>query len=163
MKTKLQRFAVIGLPGSGKSTFSLDLAAKLELPVHHVDKHIFDGKTKIKKEGFMDPLVKEEKWIIEGCSFSTFELRFARAEKIYYFNLPRYVCIWRSFKRIFTMNKALEQTGCLKGINWALIKYIWNFDKEKRATIEQLCQKYPHVEFIEFTSQKMVDDYLRKL
>lgn len=40
------RIAVIGLPGSGKSTFAIQLANILHLPVHHLDKHMFERRTK---------------------------------------------------------------------------------------------------------------------
>lgn len=43
---KLKRIAVIGLPGSGKSTFATRLGKTLRIPVHHLDKHMFDGRTK---------------------------------------------------------------------------------------------------------------------
>ena len=36
-----QRFAIIGLPGSGKSTFASKLGIILDISVHHLDGHIF--------------------------------------------------------------------------------------------------------------------------
>lgn len=34
-----KKFALIGLPGSGKSTFASNLGKILEIPVHHLDQH----------------------------------------------------------------------------------------------------------------------------
>ena len=47
-----KRFAIIGLPGSGKSTFATLLGKTLGIPVHHLDKHMFEkgGKKKDKEE-----------------------------------------------------------------------------------------------------------------
>lgn len=131
---KLKRIAVIGLPGSGKSTFATGLGKKLGIPVHHLDKHMFDGRTKIDRQKFLsikETLVNEDSWIIEGCSLSTVEMRFARADTIIYFHLSRWLCIWRVLKRLFIVDKKIVDTGCLNGINWGLIKYIWNFDRDK--------------------------------
>lgn len=165
-KEKLKRIAVIGLPGSGKSTFATKLGKVLSIPVHHLDKHIFDGRTKRGKQEFLsikEALVNEESWIIEGCSLSTLEMRFARADTIIYFHLPRWLCIRRAFKRLFTFDKRIADTGCLRGINWTLIKYIWNFDRDKRETIEELRKRYPNVEFLVFRRAQDPDRYLEKL
>ncbi len=41
-----KKFSLIGLPGSGKSTFASKLGKILDIPVHHLDRHMFepDGK-----------------------------------------------------------------------------------------------------------------------
>ena len=68
------------------------------------------AKKKRDKQEFLlvkDALLKEEVWIIEGCSFSTLEMRFARADTLIYFHLPRWLCIWRVCKRLFTFEKRI--------------------------------------------------------
>lgn len=165
-KEKLKRIAVIGLPGSGKSTFAVSLEKILNIPVYHLDKHMFDGRTKRDKQEFLSikkALVNEESWIIEGCSLSTLEMRFARADTIIYFHLSRWLCIWRVFKRLLNFDEKIADTGCLNGINWTLIKYIWNFDRDKRESIEELRKRYPNVEFLIFRHSQEPDKYLEKL
>ena len=163
---KLKRIAVIGLPGSGKSTFAAKLGKILNIPIQHLDRHVFDGRKKRDKQEFLsikESLVNEESWIIEGCSFSTLEMRFARAGTIIYFHLPRLLCIWRVCKRLLAFNKELADTGCLNGINWTLLKYIWNFDPDKRQSIEKLRKQYPQVEFLVFRCSQDSDKYLEEL
>ena len=163
---KLKRIAIIGLPGSGKSTFATRLGKLLDIPVHHLDKHVFDGEKKRDKQEFLlfkQALLKEDSWIIEGCSLSTLEMRFARADIIIYFHLSRLLCIWRVCKRLWTFDRRIADTGCLNGINWSLIKYIWNFDRDKRQSIEELRKRYPHVEFLIFRHIYEPDKYLKKL
>jgi len=41
-----KRFAIFGIPGSGKSTFANKLGRKLNIAVHHLDKHYFVAKWK---------------------------------------------------------------------------------------------------------------------
>lgn len=164
MKEKIpKRIALIGLPGSGKSTFAAKLGKRLAIPVHHLDKHMFEegGKKRDKQEflSIQKALVDEGSWIIEGCSFSTFEMRFARADTLIYFQFSRLLCIWRVFKRIFNHDKTF---GGLRKVTGEILKYIWNFDKEKRARIEELRKKYPEVDFRIFKNSKDADQYLTK-
>lgn len=156
-----KKFALIGLPGSGKSTFASKLGRTLNIPVHHLDRHMFepDGKKKDKQEfiEIQKAMLNEEAWVVEGCSFSTFEMRFAKAEVLIYFHFSRLVCFWRMFKRVFNYKK---DYGGLRSITWEILKYTWNFDKEKRARIEELKRKYPQTEFLIFKDQKDADFFL---
>lgn len=159
----IKRVAIIGLPGSGKSTFAIQLGKKLGLPVHHLDSHMFEGKKKREKRDFLDrkeAILQDETWIIEGCSFSTLEMRFARADVVIYLDFPRWLCLWRIGKRLLTNSAHLDKTGCLKGINWPLITYTWNFNRDKKATIQALSKKYPEVEFLIFSHPKDLSHYL---
>lgn len=160
----MQRIAIIGLPGSGKSTFAIALGKKLNISVHHLDQHQFQGRKKRDKGEFLlikEALLSEESWIIEGCSLSTLEMRFSRADCVIYFQLPRLLCIWRVCMRYLDRN--LAETGCLQGINWTLIKYIWTFNKNYRHAIEELKVRYPNVEFITFKNVRDPDNYLNDL
>jgi adenylate kinase family enzyme len=153
LKTAPKRIAIIGLPGSGKSTFGAKLSKTLNLPLHHLDKHTFlPGGVKRNAAEFLaiqKALVDQDEWIIEGCSITTLDTRYSRADVVIYFRLPRLLCIWRALKRRFKSDKTLSDTpdGCSKVFNAELLEYIWNFEKEKGAKIEALKQKYPHVEF----------------
>jgi len=159
-----KKFALIGLPGSGKSTFASKLGKILDIPVHHLDRHMFepDGKKKDKQEfiEIQQAMLNEEAWVVEGCSFSTFEMRFAKADVLIYFQFPRLICFLRLFKRLFNYKKDF---GGLRSVTWEILRYTWNFDKEKRARIEELRQKYPQTEFLIFRNQKDANSYLNLL
>lgn len=152
------------MPGSGKSTFASKLGKILSIPIHHLDRHQFqpNGKKRDKKEfvEIQKALLNEKAWVVEGCSSSTFEMRFARADVLIYFHFSRAVCFWRFFKRLFNYKRDF---GGLRAINWELIKYTWNFDKEKRAHIEELRKKYPETNFIIFRTQEDADHFLKKI
>lgn len=163
-KFQPKKFALIGLPGSGKSTFASKLGKILGFPVHHLDRHMFEpnGKKKDKQEfiEIQQAMLNEEAWVVEGCSFSTFEMRFAKADVLIYFNFSRLVCFLRLFKRVFNYKKDF---GSLRLVTWEILKYTWNFDKEKRMRIEELRQKYPQTEFVTFRNQKEADSYLESI
>lgn len=159
-----KKFALIGLPGSGKSTFASKLGGILNIPVHHLDRHMFepDGKKKDKQEfiEIQKAMLDENAWIVEGCSFSTFEMRFAKADVLIYFHFSRLVCFFRLFKRVFNYQ---SNFGGLRAVTWEILKYTWNFDKEKRAKIEELRKKYPQTVFHIFRCQKDADLFLKSI
>ncbi len=155
--THPKKFALIGLPGSGKSTFASKLGTILDIPVHHLDRHMFEpGGKKRDKQEFIEiqkAMLDETAWVVEGCSFSTFEMRFARADVLIYFHFSRLVCFWRLFKRLFNYKRDF---GGLRAITWELLKYTWNFDKEKRARIEELRENILRLIFLSSETKKML-------
>jgi adenylate kinase family enzyme len=167
MHSKHRRIAIVGLPGSGKSTFATKLGKELKLPVFHLDKLMFEGRSKRKRDEFLalhQSLIDQDSWIIEGCSTSTFESRFARADTVIYFGLHRLVCVGRVFKRLLSFDKALAQaTGCLDTVNLPLLQYIWNFDRDKKPAIHDLIKRFDHLTFYELKNQKEVNACLHRL
>ena len=163
-KTHPKKFALIGLPGSGKSTFAAKLGGMLGIAVHHLDRHMFEpcGKKRDKREfiKIQKAILDEDAWVVEGCSFSTFEMRFAKADVLIYFHFSRLVCLFRLFKRLFNYKRDF---GGLRAVTWEILKYTWNFDREKRAKIEELKRKYPQTDFLIFKGQKDADLFLKSV
>jgi adenylate kinase family enzyme len=159
-----KKFAVIGLPGSGKSTFAAKLGQCLHIPVHHLDRHMFEPEGKKKdKQKFIETqkaLLDQPAWVVEGCSFSTFEMRFAKADVLIYFHFSRLVCFLQLCKRVFNYKK---EFGGLRAVTWGILKYTWNFDREKKARIEELKKKFPRVKFFVFRNRKEADLFLKSL
>ncbi len=124
-KVHAKKYALIGLPGSGKSTFAAKLGQMLKIPVHHLDKYMFEPEGKKRSKHLFIELQKtlldEESWIIEGCSSSTFEMRFAKADTFIYFQFSRFICCLRLFKRLFNYQK---EFGGLRAITWEILKYL---------------------------------------
>jgi adenylate kinase family enzyme len=163
MKQIPKRIAIIGLPGSGKSTLAGKLGKFLNIPVHHLDRHLFVNNVRTDQKEFVSiqqGLVNQESWIIEGCSITTLEMRFARADMILYLRFSRLFCAWRVFKRALFFDQEVSSSGCAETVSWALLKYIWNFEKEKRMRIEQLRNLYPHVQFQVFHHPREVVNFL---
>ena len=163
----MKRIAIFGLPGSGKSTFADKLGKKLELPVHHLDRHFFVENWKERdREDFLNwqqERVDENEWIIEGNSIASLEMRFKRADTVIYFQLPRYLCLWRVFMRPFFHDASLIDIpdGCTKNVSFKLLKYLWYFDEDKKNRIKELRLMYPEVKFITFTKSEDVEKHLK--
>src|SRR2546429_237925 len=105
------RVIITGLAGSGKSTFSLALAAKTGLPVIHLDLHFW-------KPGWVAPSETEwrEKqygvlagnaWIADGNYHETLDLRLERADTVGFLDPPWRLCAGRAFLRGLRMPREL--------------------------------------------------------
>lgn len=157
MTASFQKILIVGLPGSGKSTFAVKLGARLGVKVHHLDTAMFtpEGVKRPKSEYLFlqETMLAKEKWIIEGCALSTLPMRYPLADVVIYFKFSRAVCLYRMIKR-YLLQEVIPGDTQDKVLYWELIKYTWNFSRDKEAVIEELRAVNPHVEFRLVTCQK---------
>jgi adenylate kinase family enzyme len=82
----MQRVLVIGASGTGKSTFAQELGEQTGLPVIHIDQLFWQPNwVQAPREVFIAGLqqgLASPKWVIEGLSTSTLDLRIPRADTI---------------------------------------------------------------------------------
>lgn len=160
------RIMIFGRPGSGKSTFALKLSQNTGLPLYHLDKYFFENNWKERDYNeFLDiqqSLVNQNKWIIDDNSTKSFEMRYAKADLVLYFNYLRYICYWRIFKRLFSKNKAIDDRAenCNETVRFSLLKYMWSFKERVAKQVADLRSKYPNCRFVEITSDKDLGDFL---
>lgn len=165
------RICIFGRPGSGKSTFSLKLAQKLNMPIYHLDKIFYvENWVERDRQEFLTlqrNMVDQDTWIIDGNSLQSLEMRYSRAEICIYFNMPRLLCLWRLLKRFFTKDKSIDDraAGCYEALRLQLIKYMWTYEYRQNnrlvRLIHDLKMRYPHVRFIEISTAKDVDELFK--
>jgi adenylate kinase family enzyme len=130
-----RRVLVIGMAGSGKSTFSRALSAKTGLPVIHLDYHYW-------KPGWVKPsddewrqkqrsLVAGDAWIIDGNDDETLHLRLERADTVVLLETPWWTCAGRAFMRGLRKPVGQMPEGCKDSVRrrlldeWRLVGVIW--------------------------------------
>lgn len=138
----MQRVAIIGSCGAGKTTLAKSLGERLDLPVIHLDAHYWqpgwqatdaDEWQKIQQK-----LVKGDRWIIDGNYGSTMDIRLTAADAIVWLDFSRYLCLWRVFKRSlqhFGRVRSDMADGCPERLNWEFLRYVWNFSQLHRPKI----------------------------
>lgn len=155
-----QKIMIFGRPGSGKSTFAYYMSQKTQIPLYHLDKYFYvsnwierDEKEFIK---IQKKLVSNDKWIIDGNSIKTLEIRWSQADLIIYFNYSKITCLLRLIKRMFLKNKNIDDraTNCHEKLRFKFLKYMWYFNNKVTKTIERLKHKYSGSTFIEISSDK---------
>lgn len=161
----MNRIAIIGRPGSGKSTLSLFLSEKLNIPVYHLDRYFYVANW-IERDYFeflelQQEIIDQEKWIIDGNNLKSLHRRYERADIIIYFNLPKHLCYWRVFKRRFLnhRNRPDRPVSCSERLHWKFLKYMWSFDDRLNPILNWVRAEYPDAQFIEIKN----DTDLQKL
>lgn len=129
-----QRALVIGCSGAGKSTFARQLGAISGLPVVHIDRLFWErgwrqAPDHIYQERLACVLI-QERWVIDGNNSSTFDVRMARADAVFWIDRPRVICIARILSRIVRSYGQVRPDmaeGCPERFDWAFLKWVWGF------------------------------------
>jgi adenylate kinase family enzyme len=138
----MQKVAIIGSCGAGKSTLAVNLGKKLNLPVIHLDAYYWQsGWQETDASQWLEiqqELIKGNSWIIDGNYGNTMGIRLAAADTVIWLDFNRYLCLWRVCKRYLKYpGKTRPDMGvnCPERLNRDFIQYVWNFPRVHRSKI----------------------------
>lgn len=130
----MNRVAIFGNTGAGKSTLAKQLAQLTNLPLHGLDKIKFrPGGEEIPHEDYLEihqDLLQKPQWIIDGfgCVPSAWQ-RFAAADTLVYIDLPLYQhALWvtkRFIKGLFATPEGWPQGSPLLKSTLTSYKVLW--------------------------------------
>lgn len=131
----VKRVLVIGPCGAGKSTLSVELGRRADLPVFHMDQlhwrpgWIESGGDELRAR--LANIVAGDRWLIDGNYGGTLAERLARADTVVYLDYPIRLCLWRALRRIarYRGQTRPDMTeGCPERFDVEFILYIlrWN-------------------------------------
>mgnify|MGYP001051174810 CR=1 FL=1 len=164
------RVAVIGCPGSGKTTFSNNLGHMLGRKVTHLDKLLWKPNWQMppydERDAIHSELINGEEWIIDGMWKSHLPKRIMRATLVIFLDYKRSVSLSRACERRIAYRGCQREDiadGCLEKLDSYFIKYIWNFQKQTRPLILQLLERKSESQVVAFSSPKEARVYLQQL
>ncbi|TDF91222.1 DNA topology modulation protein [Paenibacillus piri] len=145
----MKKIALIGSGGSGKSTLARKLGAVTKLPVYHLDAlHWKPGWVPTPNQewdALQRDIIRRDEWIIDGNYGRTLNIRLDAADTIIFFDLSRWVTMYRIFKRRIMYHGKTRpdlNEGCPEQLDMHFIKWIWNFKRDKRPAIIGKLQAY---------------------
>lgn len=139
------RITIVGPAGSGKSTLSKRLGKLHNIPFFHMDQYFFNPGWVEKP---IEELVSEveeiveqnENWVFEGNYSRTLPVRLERSTEVIFLDYPRYIYVWRVFKRLVTNYRVVREDsapGCPERLNLAFLHYVWTFKTKRRQRLKQ--------------------------
>jgi adenylate kinase family enzyme len=164
----VNRVAVIGSGGAGKSTFSRALAAQTGLPVIHLDVEFWGpGWTKMPDDAWkarVRELVAGERWITDGNYGGTMPLRLERADTIVFLDLPRLVCLASVTLRALRYREGTRPdmaAGNREKLDPEFLKWIWNYPRDNRPKIVGTLETLPPtVDVVHLRSRRAMREWL---
>jgi adenylate kinase family enzyme len=140
----VQRVAILGSGGAGKSTVATALGQRTGLPVVHLDPLYWaPGWVARPPEEFQAALlaaVAGDSWILDGNVLwgDADDPRFARADTVVFLDLPRRTCLWRATKRRLRYRGELRPdlpAGCPEAFDLSFYRWMWSFPRQVRPRV----------------------------
>lgn len=165
----MQRVAIIGCCGAGKSTLAR-IGHKTNIPVIHLDTYYWQpGWQETNSDRWIEiqqELVTSDRWIIDGNYGSTLDIRLAVADTIIWLDFNRYLCLGRVLKRYlkYTGKKRPDMAkGCPERLNWDFMLYVWNFPQHRSKIIDRLIKYQSDQQIIILQNPRQVSNFLNKI
>lgn len=162
----MERVAVVGSGGAGKSALARQIGAITGLPVIHLDHHYWaPGWVPTPNDVWVDrqrALLDGPCWVVDGNYGGTLELRASVADTIVFLDLPRRVCLSRAMRRV--RSPILQAPGCPQKVDIEFLRWIWSFPKNTRPKVLAVMGRHaPTTDVVQLRSRAEVRAFLSRL
>ena len=139
----MDRIAIIGCGGSGKSHLARALGAALGITPAHLDGLYYDQDWKpLDQErfaGLQRDLVTAPRWIIDGNYASTLPIRLRAADTVIFLDLPGRACLRGVLRRRLRHGGGQHQAiGVYDRITWGFVRYILGYRRQMAPRVRRL-------------------------
>lgn len=167
----MNKIIILGNSGSGKSTFTSNLANKLHIDFLHLDpivyKYSWDKPEFKEMEDKVSQLLTKDSWIIDGNFINNALERFNQCDTIFFLDINRFVCVRSVLKRhkqYKGKHRDSRSDFCDERITKNYLKWVFfDFYKTSRKTILKIIKDNPDKNIIVFKNRKQINNYLRGL
>jgi adenylate kinase family enzyme len=164
----MQRVAIVGPGGAGKSTLARQLGQMTGLPVIHLDREHWRPSWQAPPDEewlqTVERLAAGDRWIIDGNYGGTMEARFARADTIVFMDFPRWRYIPRVIRRRFAYREGSRPDmadGCPERLDLGFLRWLWAYPAGSRLrTLEALAPVRETAEVHTLRTPRDVDRFL---
>jgi adenylate kinase family enzyme len=139
----VDRIAIIGCGGSGKSHLARTLGTRLGITPVHLDALYYDENWEpLDQETFarlQRELVAAPRWIIDGNYASTLPIRLEAADTVIFLDLPGWTCLRGILQRRLRHGGGQHQAiGVYDRITWNFIHYILGYRRQMAPRVRAL-------------------------
>ncbi len=161
----MKRVIVIGCPGSGKSTLSIELSEITGLPLYHLDMMYWNSdRTTIEKTVFVNRLeqvLKEDEWIIDGNYASTMEMRISACDTVIFLDYPTDVCVEGVISRRGKSRQDIPWIEPENQEDLEFMEFIRGYNETSKPKVIRFLEKYKTKNIIILTSRHEAEMFLR--
>ena len=166
----MERVLIIGCGGSGKSTLARQLGEKTGLSVVHLDKLFWHpGWVESTKEEIDEKIMAvmaQPRWIMDGNYDRTLPKRLECCDTVIYLDFSRWTCLLGVAKRVLTTYGQVRPDmgeGCPERVDLDFLKWVWNFNKNKREKNYRLLEQHPDKEIHILKNRRQVKRFLEQI
>ena len=162
----MERIAIVGCGGSGKSHLARVLAGHLGITPVHLDVVYYDNDWKpLDQETFASlqrHLVAAPRWIIDGNYASTLPIRLEAADTVIFLDLPAWACLWGIMQRRLRHGGGQHDAiGVYDRITWNFLRYTAGYRKHMAPRVRQLIADHAgDAQVVVLRSRRTVRRYL---
>jgi adenylate kinase family enzyme len=162
----VQRIAIVGNGGSGKTWLANRLGRLLDLPVTHLDdlRYAADGTT-VAEDVFTDQqqtIAAGDRWIIDGNSLASMPIRLARADTVIVVDPPPLVCLLGILQRRLRYRGGWHPDGVYDRITVSFLWYVaWRYRRTHLPRVQAcIAEHFRGGPLVHLTSREQADLYL---
>lgn len=162
----VDRTAIIGCGGSGKSHLARSLGIKLGIAPVHLDACYYDQAWKPLDQdafsGLQRELVAAPRWIVDGNYASTLPIRLQAADTVIFLDLPGWTCLLGVLQRHVRNGGGQQQAnGEYNRITWSFARYIIGYRNKMAPRVRSLIDEHAgHAQVVILRSRRAARRYL---
>lgn len=164
----MNRIAVVGSCGSGKSYVSRELSRLLDAPLTHLDAVYYDEAwNPLPMEAFESrqrELVAAPRWVIDGNYNTTLHVRLQAADTVVFMDMPTVSCLRGLVSRQIRHGRGQNGNGVYNRITWGVLRYVVGYRRSMRSRVLAKIGQYAGgAEVITLTSRRQTRRFLMAL